>query len=153
MSYYPHHPHYPQPYGYPRPYPPAPQPALGPAPWPGHGVSPAGYPPPPPAANEPLFTVRIRKHAGLAILMLNETYTVTGTFAQCEAALREALVHNLALGWWSVASLLVCNWIALFENHRARVTLRRQAAQANASRQPAAWQTPPTAADTRGFRR
>lgn len=142
-------PHYPQPYGYPRPYPPA----HPPAPWPAHGVRPAGYPAPPTAGNEPLFTVRIRKHAGLAILMLNQRYTVTGTLAQCEAALRDALVHNLALGWWSVSSLLVCNWLALFENHRARVLLRRQAAQANTAPHPAAWPTPPTATDPQGFRR
>lgn len=150
MSY--PHPHYPQPYGYSRPYPSAPQPAHRPAPWPPHGVTPASYPPAPPTGNEPLFTVRIRKHAGLLFLMLNQRYTVTGTFAQCEAALRDALVHNLALGWWSVSSLLAWNWIALFENHSARVTLRRQAAQAHTAPHPA-WQTPPTATNTQCGRR
>ncbi|WP_051754231.1 hypothetical protein [Mycobacterium kansasii] len=144
MSY--PHPHYLQ------PYPPAPQPAQVPPPWPLHGVWPASYPPAPPAGNQRRFQVRIRKHTGLAILMLNQTYTVTGTFAECEAALRGALVHNLLLGWWSLASLLIWNWVALVENHSARTTLRRQAAQAHTAPTQARWQRPSTVTDPQGFR-
>ncbi|KEP42284.1 hypothetical protein MKSMC1_25760 [Mycobacterium kansasii] len=88
----------------------------------------------------------------MAILMLNQTYTVTGTFAECEAALRGALVHNLLLGWWSLASLLIWNWVALVENHSARTTLRRQAAQAHTAPTQARWQRPSTVTDPQGFR-
>ncbi|ORB32752.1 hypothetical protein, partial [Mycobacterium paraseoulense] len=103
----------------------------------------ANYPPPPPPGNQPLFRVRIRKHTGAVVLMFNQTYTVTGTFAQCEAALHDALVHNLLAGWWSVASILGWNWIALLENHTARRNLHRQAAQAYANAVGAPWAQPP----------
>ncbi|WP_197503926.1 hypothetical protein [Mycobacterium sp. 852014-50255_SCH5639931] len=129
------HPHYRQPYGYPQAYPPVARPVHAPA----HRVPQAGYPPPPPTGNQPLFQVRIRKHTGAIILMFNQTYTVTGTFAQCEAALHDALLHNLLAGWWSMASILGWNWFALLENHNARKNLRRQAAQAYAAARPAPW--------------
>ncbi|OBG66745.1 hypothetical protein A9X05_08525 [Mycobacterium sp. E3298] len=83
--------------------------------------------------------MRVRKHTGAVILMFNQAYTVTGTLAQCEAALDNALLHNLLAGWWSLASVLVWNWVALLENHNARKHLRRQAA-ARAYTAPA---TPP----------
>lgn len=70
------------------------------------------------------------KHTGLAVAWLNQTYTVTGTFAQCEAAIRQAQQHNLAAGWWSPMSLLVWNWVALLSNLGARKSLRIQAARA-----------------------
>jgi hypothetical protein len=60
----------------------------------------------------------------------NQSYTVTGTFAQCEHALSQAQQHNLIAGWWSIASLLVWNWVALAANHSARKTLRDNAARA-----------------------
>jgi hypothetical protein len=41
------------------------------------------------------------KHTGLVIAWYNRRFTVTGTFAQCEAAIKSAQVHNLAAGWWS----------------------------------------------------
>jgi hypothetical protein len=78
-------------------------------------------------APEPLFSVRLMKHTGLAVMFLNQRYTVTGTFAQCEAAIRLAQNHNLTAGWWSVASLAVWNWVALGVNASARGTLRKQA--------------------------
>ncbi|WP_073880464.1 hypothetical protein [Mycobacterium paraffinicum] len=123
MSTHPNHRHpygYPQSHAYPHPYPPP------------YCASGAGYPPPP--GNQPLFAVRIRKHTGAVVLTFNQTYTVTGTLAQCEAALDNALLHNLLAGWWSLASVLVWNWVALVENHNARKQLRRQAAtQAHAA--------------------
>lgn len=79
---------------------------------------------------EPLFSVRLMKHTGLAVMFLNQRYTVTGTFAQCEAAIRLAQTHNLTAGWWSVASLAVWNWVALGANASARGTLRKQAVAA-----------------------
>ncbi len=132
------HPHYRQPFGGPQPHP---YPVHGPARSPAPCFSQANYPPPPPTGNQPLFQVRIRKHTGAVVLMFNQTYTVTGTFAQCEAALHDALLHNLLAGWWSMASILGWNWVALLENHNARKNLRRQAAQA--------YPTPRTAFGTR----
>lgn len=117
---------YPRPHAHPHPYPPA------------HHASRSGYPAL--TGNQPLFAVRIRKHTGAVVLMFNQTYTVTGTLAQCEAALDNALLHNLLAGWWSVTSVLVWNWLALLENHNARKRLRRQAAeQAHAAPAPPHW--------------
>ncbi|WP_431240936.1 hypothetical protein ACQ86B_28855 (plasmid) [Mycolicibacterium aichiense] len=76
---------------------------------------------------EPIFTVRLRKHTGLALTWLSQSYTVTGTFHQCEAAIKDAQLHNLAAGWWSVASIVLWNWIALGANANARKTLHRTA--------------------------
>ncbi|WP_161807994.1 hypothetical protein, partial [Mycobacterium intracellulare] len=101
-------------------------------------------PPHPATADQRLFQVRIRKHTGAVILMFNQSYTVTGTFAQCEAALHNALLHNLLAGWWSVASVLIWNWVALLENHSARKHLHRQAAEAAGWRQPTAPPGPAT---------
>lgn len=144
-------PHYQQPYGYAQSYPPAAWPVHGPAHAPTHWGPRAGYPPPRPTGNQPLFRVRIRKHTGAIILMFNQTYTVTGTFAQCEAALHDALLHNLLAGWWSLASVLGWNWFALIENHNARKTLRREAAQAFGAARPAPWtQSPAPPPATRG---
>ncbi len=111
-------------------YPPPPQPPAAAAPWPVPPSSQASHPMHPAAGDQRLFQVRIRKHTGAIILMFNQTYTVTGTLAQCEAALRNALLHNLLAGWWSVGSALIWNWVALVENHSARKHLHRQATQA-----------------------
>jgi hypothetical protein len=80
--------------------------------------------------HEPVFQVRLMKHVGLAIAWYNRSYTVTGNYAQCQAAVTDAQHHNLAFGWWSIASVLLWNWIALATNASARKTLQRQAAQA-----------------------
>lgn len=52
---------------------------------------------------------------------------MTGTYAQCDAAIDDAQTHCLAAGWWSIASLLVWNWIAISTNSGARKRLRAQA--------------------------
>lgn len=142
-----HHPYFGQHHGYPQayhhrqPYPPAPQPLRGPAHWPAYCTPRTPDPWVPVAAGQPLFQVRITKHTGLVMLTVNQSYTFTGTFAQCEAELRGALLHNLLAGWWSITSVIAWNWIALIENHNARKALRRQAAQ----RTPAAVPHPSSA--------
>jgi hypothetical protein len=89
----------------------------------------APYPPASPfrATGEPIFTVHLRKHTGLMLVWLSQSYSVTGTFHQCEAAIKDAQRHNLTLGWWSVASIVLWNWIALGENANARKALRHNA--------------------------
>ena len=87
----------------------------------------AGWATPAAAGNQPVFQVRVTKHTGLAIAWYNQRYTVTGTLQQCEAAISQAQQHNLLAGWWSLASVLVWNWVALLENHSARKALRHQA--------------------------
>lgn len=123
-----------QPHPYPHPHPtgrgyapqPVPPPIYAPSHWtPAHGSHPAGHP----SSTEPVFQVRVMKHTGLAIVWFNQRCTITGTFAQCEAAIRDAQLHNLLAGWWSVASVLVWNWVALFYNLSARNALRRHATQ------------------------
>lgn len=157
---YPHHPYPPSAQPYPpaaqhdpragqpylpvaQPYPPPPQPPVaGHAPWPAHYPPQGSHPTHPATGDQRLFQVRIRKHTGAIILMFNQTYTITGTFAQCEAALRNALLHNLLAGWWSIASVLIWNWVAILDNHSARKHLHRQAAQAYIA-ETAAWRQPP----------
>lgn len=106
----------------------APQPVPPPMYAPGHHAPPlASYPAGQPGTAQPVFQVRVMKHTGAAIVCFNQRYTITGTFAQCEAAIRDAQLHNLLAGWWSVASVLVWNWVALLHNLSARNALRRQA--------------------------
>lgn len=123
-----------QPQPYPHPYPTghayAPQPLPPPMYAPSHWAAPhSSYLTGHPGPTEPQFAVRVMKHTGLAIICVNQRFTITGTFAQCEAAIREAQLHNLLAGWWSVASVLVWNWVALFHNLSARNALRQQAIQ------------------------
>jgi hypothetical protein len=115
---------------YPQPSPPAPQPVPDPARRPDHYAPGSNHPAHAAPPSQPLFRVRLIKHTGAVILLFNQRYTVTGTFAQCEAAIRDAQQHNLIAGWWSIASILAWNWIALISNHNARKVLRSQAAQA-----------------------
>ena len=93
---------------------------------PGSGATP-GYPPPP---AQPTFQVRTVKHTGGLIFWLNQRYTTTGSYAQCEAAIDDAQKHCMLAGWWSVGSLL-WNPISLSQNASARTALRRQAQQAH----------------------
>lgn len=46
----------------------------------------------------PVFQVRPMKHTGMLIAWYNQRFTVTGTFDQCEAAIKSAQLHNLAAG-------------------------------------------------------
>jgi hypothetical protein len=92
-----------------------------------------------PTHPQPRFQVRILKHTGLLMMWHQQSYTVTGTYGQCEAAIREAQQHNLIVGWWSPLSALVMNWVALLANASARKTLRTNAANAHAY---AAYQRP-----------
>ncbi|MGE2818023.1 hypothetical protein ACQI5H_23200 [Mycobacterium heidelbergense] len=78
----------------------------------------------------------------------SRTYTVTGTFAQCEAAIQEAQLYNVLAGWWSLGSLVVWNWVALVTNFSARKTLRRVAAQPDVEHPGAVW-TPENGATSR----
>ncbi|WP_301123494.1 hypothetical protein [Mycolicibacterium fortuitum] len=96
--------------------------------WPAAARSPQQYPPP----AEPIFQVTAMTHIGALIFWFNQRRTVTGTFAQCDAALRSALTQNLLLGWWSFLSILLMNWIALGHNISARSKLKHDAEQAQA---------------------
>ena len=84
------------------------------------------------AVREPVFQVRVMKHTGALILWINQGSTVTGTYSQCDAAIRAAQLHCLLVGWWSPVSLFLMNWIALLVNFSARKTLQRNASQAHA---------------------
>ncbi|TRW76977.1 hypothetical protein FK535_27375 [Mycolicibacterium sp. 018/SC-01/001] len=87
----------------------------------------ASYPPPPAV---PLFEVTVMTHAGAVFFWFSQRRTVRGTYAQCEAAIRSAQNQNLLVGWWSVLSLLIFNWIALSHNSSERKRLHQQAQQA-----------------------
>jgi hypothetical protein len=90
---------------------------------------PLGGPPPPQAPGypqEPLFQVRVAKHTGALIFWMSRRATVTGTYAQCDAAITAAQQHCLGAGWWSFGSLL-WNPIAMSQNNKARTLLQQQA--------------------------
>ncbi len=89
---------------------------------------------PPSGHHQPLFRVRLVKHTGLIMMWHQQTYTVTGTYAQCEAAIRAAQQYNLIAGWWSFLSVLLMNWIALGANQAARKQLQHAATQYGAPR-------------------
>jgi hypothetical protein len=74
-----------------------------------------------------LYYIRLIKHTGALILWHQQTVAVTGTLEQCEAAYKSAQTHCLAAGWWSMASALVMNWIALFSNMSAIKKVRAMA--------------------------
>ena len=73
------------------------------------------------------FYLRLTKHTGALIFWQQRSYTVTGTLQECEAAYRDAQIHNLAAGWWSLLSVVLMNWIALFSNVGAINKVRRLA--------------------------
>jgi hypothetical protein len=106
-------------------------------PWPG--------PWPPVGSPEPTFQVRVIKHTGALLFWSQRSYTVTGTFAQCSAALRQAQIYNLLAGWWSFLSILVLNWVALVANAVQRKRLYRDAAQAARPAAPRPAADPPPA--------
>jgi hypothetical protein len=73
--------------------------------------------------------VTVTKHTGLIILWWNQRNTITGTYEQCEAAINNAQTHCLVAGWWSIASIMVSNWISLYSNSKARNSLRNLVTQ------------------------
>jgi hypothetical protein len=70
----------------------------------------------------------LTKHTGMLVIMQTRTIRMQGTLQQCEAAYRDAQMHNLLAGWWGLISLLVMNWIAIFGNMSAIGQVRRLAA-------------------------
>ena len=75
------------------------------------------------------FQIKLSKHTGAAIVFVRQSYVVTGTFEDCEKAYRQAQLHNLTLGWWSLFSVLLFNWISIFSNVAAMSQLRKAAQQ------------------------
>jgi hypothetical protein len=85
-----------------------------------------------------LYYIRLIKHTGALVLWHQRSFAVSGTLQECEAAYRSAQVYNLTLGWWSMFSLLLMNWIALFSNMSAIHKVREMArAGAGSHVQPA----------------
>jgi hypothetical protein len=70
------------------------------------------------------FYVRLHKHTGAVIIWRQSSFTCTGTLDQCEKTYRDAQKHNLLVGWWSLLSLLVLNWVTLLVNYSAIRQLR-----------------------------
>jgi hypothetical protein len=73
------------------------------------------------------YYIRLLKHTGALILWHQQSFAVTGTLQECEAAYRSAQTHNLLAGWWSMVSLFLMNWIALFSNMSAIRKVRAMA--------------------------
>jgi hypothetical protein len=104
-----------------------------------------GYPVAPSAPSDvPLFQIGLYRHTGVLIAFFTRGYAFTGTLAQCEKAYRDAQLYNLLAGWWSLASIVALNWIALGRNLHNVNKLRRIA------REPPA-PAPPTPYQQHGF--
>lgn len=88
------------------------QPYQPPGPYPQPAAT--GYP-----NSAPLFRISLLRHTGALIFWQQHTVRHTGTLEQCEQAYKDAQTHCLLAGWWSLASLVVLNWIALFSNMHA----------------------------------
>ena len=102
----------------------------------GSAVAPIGYPSAsghPTAQSGPdgarVFQVRLKRHIGLLIAFQQRSYTFTGTLEECERAYRGAQIFNLTAGWWSITSVFLFNWIALFSNMSAIGQVRALAKQ------------------------
>lgn len=103
----------------------------------------------------PVFRVTVTKHTGALFLWFNQRQTITGSYAQCDAAITRAQQHNLIFGWWSFLSVLL-NPIALLSNSSARKSLQQQTYQAHqyaqwwastyGARQQPSWTPPPGSA-------
>nr|WP_241011091.1 DUF2510 domain-containing protein [Mycobacterium gordonae] len=107
-----------------------------------------------------MFEIRLLKHTGALIFWQQQTVRHTGNLQQCEQAYKDAQTHCLLLGWWSLASLVIFNWIALFSNMGAIKRIRslsqdpQALAQQQYSRAPqqyAVHPQPPTASVPPGW--
>lgn len=75
----------------------------------------------------PLFQVAVHTHIGMLLAWHSREAKFTGTYEQCLAELKRAQLQNLLIGWWSITSIVLWNWMALFMNAASRRSLRRQA--------------------------
>lgn len=76
----------------------------------------------------PVFKVRVRRHVGLLLAWYSREYTFTGSYAECQQELARADRLNRMLGWWSIPSVLLWNWVALTGISVSRKSLQREAA-------------------------
>ena len=65
-----------------------------------------------------IYEASFVKHTGALILWQQNTTHYRGTFEQITEAYRKTQNHNYAAGWWSIASILVWNWVAIIGNSR-----------------------------------
>lgn len=63
-----------------------------------------------------VYEIRLTRHTGAVIWWQQSRRTVTGSFEQIEQEYKSAQTHNLTLGWWSISSIIIYNWIAIFGN-------------------------------------
>lgn len=89
---------------------------------PGPYQRPAGH-----GSPEPLFQINLIKHTGLVLAWQQQTVRYSGTLEQCELYYKEAQQHCLLAGWWSLASVILFNWIAIFSNMGAIKRVRNLA--------------------------
>jgi hypothetical protein len=71
------------------------------------------------------YRLRVIRHTGLLLAWQQSTRQYVGTYEQCLAEYGKAQQHNLIFGWWSIASILLFNWIALISNSRAAGQLKK----------------------------
>ncbi len=108
----------------------APQQGYG-APAPGYGApqGQTGFPPgtPPGYGAQPTFRVSLTKVTSMVFLTQQRRTVYTGTLEQLETAARNAMVHNLTLGWWGIPFGLIWTPVALARNATSMKQIRAQA--------------------------
>jgi hypothetical protein len=64
----------------------------------------------------PTFRVSLTKVTSMVFMTQQRRTVYTGTLEQLETAARNALIHNLTLGWWGIPFGLIWTPVALVRN-------------------------------------
>jgi hypothetical protein len=62
------------------------------------------------------LTATFVKHTGMLLLWQQNTRRYQGSFEQITAKYKQAQLHCLLAGWWSISSVIFFNWFALGKN-------------------------------------
>ena len=68
------------------------------------------------AATNDALTASFIKHTGMLLLWQQNTRHHRGTFDQITTQYKQAQLHCLLAGWWSISSVIFFNWFALGKN-------------------------------------
>lgn len=98
--------------------------------------TPGGFPSPPQGQQVPAqvggpgqrYFLNLRRHTGMLILWQTRRGRFEGSYEALKREYAAAQRHNLLFGWWSISSIILMNWLTLFQNYRAMQQLNRMVA-------------------------
>jgi hypothetical protein len=82
----------------------------------GPGAEQQGYGQPGHGQPGAALTATFVKHTGMLLLWQQNTRRYQGSFEQITAKYKQAQLHCLLAGWWSISSVIFFNWFALGKN-------------------------------------